>query len=468
MITISVQTLGCKLNQLESEALAEAFEKEGFCLVSDNAGADIYIINTCTVTSKAEQKARRMIRKAHRDYPESCVIITGCYAQLKPDELANIDNQQNQNDKSVPVSSKRIFVVSGDNKSRILDLPKYLMQSAVSHWELSSILEDWFQHNAEVSPQDRFRFNANSFSNHSRAFLKIQDGCNNACTFCAVHLARGKSVSLNSEELLRRLQVLEKAGYGEAVLTGVNINQYDDGKNDFAHLLNILLEGTKRIALRISSIEPDLINDDFIQSIRNPRIRPHFHLSVQSGSDEILKAMNRRYTASKVLHAIEKLREAKTDPFIACDIIAGFPGEDEKSFEETITLCEQVRFSWIHAFPYSPRPGTAAARLPHPVPERTAVERVERLIRLAEQGRSEYITQNIGKELQVIIEDNGTESDCAIGITENYLRTSIQLSADEVLKPGTTARCKIIAPYSGKDSDDSRIDVISLRINQPE
>ncbi|MDR2899901.1 MAG: tRNA (N(6)-L-threonylcarbamoyladenosine(37)-C(2))-methylthiotransferase MtaB [Treponema sp.] len=465
MMTISIQTLGCKLNQLESEALAEAFEKEGFRLVSGDDGADLYIINTCTVTSKAEQKARRIIRKAYRDYPESCVIITGCYAQLKPEELAKIENASTGSGTASNTEQKRIFVVSGDHKSRILDLPKFIMQSAVSPWEIPLAMERWMQHDDDIALEDRFRFNANSFSNHSRAFLKIQDGCNNACTFCAVHFARGKSVSLDSDELLRRLQALEARGYGEAVLTGVNINQYDDGKNNFSRLLNILLEGTNRIALRISSIEPDLINADFLDVIAHPRIRPHFHLSVQSGSDAILKTMRRRYTAQQVLHAIEKLREVKDDPFIACDIICGFPGEDDKAFDETFTLCEQAAFSWIHAFPFSPRPGTDAARLPHHVPERTSVLRVERLIQLAEKTREEYIKRNVGRCVDIIIENHAEKSAYAAGITENYLRVSIPLSGNEVLKPGMTVRGKIISPFNSEDTDDARIDAAAAFIH---
>jgi threonylcarbamoyladenosine tRNA methylthiotransferase MtaB len=396
-----------------------------------------------------------MIRKACRDYPEACVIITGCYVQLKQKELEEIENR---------IASKRTFVVSGDNKSRILDLPKHLTQTAVSHWELSSVLEDWFLNKAEVHPEDRFRFHASSFSNHSRAFLKIQDGCNNACTFCAVHFARGKSVSLAAEELLRRLQDLEAHGYGEAVLTGVNINQYFDGKHNFAHLLTVLLNGTKRIALRLSSIEPDLISADFLQAISHARIRPHFHLSVQSGSDAVLTLMGRKYTKQQVLDAIETLREAKDDPFIACDIISGFPGEDDSAFEETVSLCEKADFSWIHAFPFSPRPGTAAANLPHHVPERIAVERVERLILLAKKGREDYIQRNVGKQLDVIVEDNSADSAHIVGMSENYLR--VLISQPNLLKPGTTIPCKIISSYKSEKetdakNDDSRIDAIA-------
>ncbi len=466
-MTISVQTLGCKLNQLESEALAEAFEKEGFRLVSGdaaaNAGADLFIINTCTVTSKAEQKARRIIRKAYRDYPESCVIITGCYAQLKAEELENIGNEHNPD--IVPNPPQNIFVVSGDKKSRILDLPQYITRSVVSPWELSSALAEWFKHDDEIVPQDRFRFNANSFSSHSRAFLKIQDGCDNACTFCAVHLARGKSISLASEEILSRLQLLERRGYGEAVLTGVNINQYRDGNADFPGLLNILLKGTKRIALRVSSIEPDLINPDFLDAITHSRIRPHFHLSVQSGSDAVLKAMGRHYTAEQVLEAVEKLRKAKNDPFLACDMIAGFPGEDDTAFDQTYRLCQTADFSWIHAFPYSPRPGTAAAKLPHHVPERIAVERVERLLALANIGREQYIKRQSGKQFETIIENSAEQSSYAAGLTENYLRVFIPVSGNEILKQGTTITCKIISPYNGDYADDSRVDALAEKIS---
>ncbi|WP_304225172.1 tRNA (N(6)-L-threonylcarbamoyladenosine(37)-C(2))-methylthiotransferase MtaB [Gracilinema caldarium] len=464
MLSVSLHTLGCKLNQLETESIAEAFKKEGFALVDWGCQADIYIINTCTVTSKAEQKARRMIRKTLRDNPAACLIATGCYAQLEGPALKELS------------PDGRIFVVAGDLKSVLLDLPGYLMDQACTSVDVIPLLHRWMQDKLQTGmpqagmPQaDPFRFDVQDYTYHSRAFLKIQDGCNNNCAFCRVRLARGRSVSLAAPLVLERLKQLEVHGFAEAVLTGVNLNQYRDGAMDFTGLLEYLLAGTSRIALRISSTEPEGVDERFAQIFADPRIRPHIHLSVQSGSNEVLRRMRRRYTAEKVREAAELLRKVKDDPFIACDIITGFPGETESDFEATYGLCKDIDFAWIHAFPYSPRPGTEAYAMEGRVSETVSGKRLERLLTLAEQGKQAYVVRWIGRRVQAVVEQH-RDGAGLVAVTENYLKAQLLLGPDSVPPKGKSAlTCVLVAPaekntQQNAEEAESGFDVIARLI----
>jgi threonylcarbamoyladenosine tRNA methylthiotransferase MtaB len=338
-----------------------------------------------------------------------------------------------------------VVVVSADKKALLLDLPV----------GGEAVLGD-------SGGGGAFLFNPAGFSFHSRAFLKIQDGCDNACAYCAARLARGKSVSLDSFEVLARLRTLEEAGFNEAVLTGVNIAQYRDSEGGgLAALLERLLEGTRKIALRLSSLEPGIFDKAFFNALRSPRIRPHFHLSIQSASEKILSAMGRRYSAERLLDIIALLREVKNQPFLACDIITGFPGETGEEFEKTLGFCAEAAFAGIHAFTFSPRPGTAAFTLPGKVSERDAVSRVEKLKALAGNGREQYIKQNIGRVVSAICigktPDEKKTPELVAGLTENYLRASI-LFRENCPHPrdGDEFLCKITAPQM----DVPRIDVI--------
>ncbi|GHT69352.1 tRNA (N(6)-L-threonylcarbamoyladenosine(37)-C(2))-methylthiotransferase MtaB [Spirochaetia bacterium] len=446
--SFSIYTLGCKLNQLESEALADALCREGFQLLPWGTGegavpADLLLINTCTVTSMAEQKARRMIRKSLRENPEASVIVTGCYAQLERAAIETLDSGSS--------GGKRLFVVPGDAKSALLELPRFLTAAGAESGSgnLSALIEAWFkaEAGAAVIRADAFRFVPGDFSSHSRGFLKIQDGCDNHCAYCRVTLARGPSVSLPAEKALADLKALEEKGYREAVLTGVNISQYcDEGGRDLGGLLEYLLAGTQEIRIRLSSLEPDGLSEDLVQTLAHQRLRPHFHLSVQSGSPLILGRMGRAYGPEDVEKAAGRLRDIKTDPFLACDIITGFPGETAAEFEKTCEICRRIGFAWIHAFPYSRRPGTAAWSFKNPVSERDAAERVSALLRLAKQGRREYISRWIGKEVEAIVE-GGDEKDAPLlqATSENYLKLLLDspYTQGTVPAPGTLLRCRI-------------------------
>jgi threonylcarbamoyladenosine tRNA methylthiotransferase MtaB len=450
MYSVSFFTLGCKLNQLETEALAGAFREEGFtvgeALISGpsseahSSPPELCIINTCTVTSKADQKARRIIRLFLRR--GSTVVVTGCYAQLDGAELAALE------------PGTDLFIVPGRAKDSLLDLPFFLK----SHHEMipSRALALWQEERGrgqfageanviEASPAP-FRFHPRNFSFHSRAFLKIQDGCNRNCAYCRVPLARGKSISLDAAELIRRIKVLEDAGFPEAVLTGVNICQYRDPDNGttLPVLLRMLLENTNHIALRLSSIEPEpeILGDDFFKILAHERIRNHFHLSVQSGSSGILSAMGRPYSGADILKTVDKLRNIKDDPFLACDIITGFPGETEEDFEATAALCRKADFAWIHGFPFSPRKGTRAASMKGQISQRKAGKRLELLLAMARQGRRAYIQRWLGKTVNAVAE-TGFFPPFFPALADNYIRLLVSKTDGTGPEPGFAFRCRI-------------------------
>jgi threonylcarbamoyladenosine tRNA methylthiotransferase MtaB len=436
----SIHTFGCKLNQYESEALASSFRGQGFFLVPPGEQADVYVVNTCTVTSKSDQKARRLIRKLGREHPCSLVIVTGCYAQLNRREIEALGDN--------------LLVVSQEAKHALLELPK----SIASHPERSpgEIAAALLPDDTGVNP---FAFRVERFSFHSRGFLKIQDGCDGRCAYCRVPLARGASVSLEPEEAVARLKRLEEAGYREVVLTGVDITAYRGG---LELLLRRLLAETGDVRLRLSSLEPERISSELAEVLSAPRIRPHFHVPVQSGSDEVLGRMRRRYRADVVVQAIERLREAKKDPYLAADVIVGFPGETEEDFARSRDLVEALGLSDLHVFPFSPRPGTAAVQMRPRVAERIRDRRAEELRALAGRLRDSYTQRWTGAALEAVLErpprgaqpaDGGvadgkaesggrtgveaatggrgegnsrsSEPSCWLGLTENYLEVEI-------------------------------------------
>ena len=300
---IAFYNLGCKLNQCESEALASSFGSQGFFVVPPTEEADIYLVNTCTVTSKSEQKARRMIRKFARENPSSLVIVTGCYAQMEPELFESL--------------GPGVRVVAGSRKARLLELPHYLNQTGCAAAFVDEGLATLLGRDAqtavgdqEASHQEAFNFDAERFSSHSRAFLKIQDGCDNRCTYCRVTLARGDAVSLEASEALRRAQRLEAAGFDEIILTGLISPSTRSGEYDLGGLAGALIDGTSRVRYRLSSIEPDYLTADNIEKLTHERICPHFHLPIQAGDNTVLRRMGRRYRSAQVVEGVRRLREA--------------------------------------------------------------------------------------------------------------------------------------------------------------
>ncbi|MCL2266259.1 MAG: tRNA (N(6)-L-threonylcarbamoyladenosine(37)-C(2))-methylthiotransferase MtaB [Treponema sp.] len=443
-----IKTLGCKLNQLESEAVADAFFKAGFKEFvinkhDESGGSDcrpiIIVINTCTVTSKADQKARREIRKALRDYPFAQIIVTGCYAQLNRDDILKLETNGGQ----------RLVVIGKDKiidfiRAEGFNTPPFRAGLLITGLSL------------DIS-HSQFQFNPVKFSRHTRSFLKIQDGCDKSCTYCKIRLARGKSVSLEPCEVLSRLRILEE-NHAEAVLTGVNICQYQGyGTGDWGltELLDYLLSGTEKILIRLSSLAPGSVSNvkdneqKLVKILSHPRIQPHFHLSVQSCSGKILDRMGRAYDAGIVESAVSLLRGAKDDPFIACDIIAGFPGETEKEFIETYNICRKLDFAWIHVFPFSKREGTAAFSFTGNVPESEVTQRVKLFSALAKHGKKEYVRRWLGKETGVLIEE---KAGYCYGTSMNYLKLNVMCN-DIAVSPGAVLRCRLTKEGNYRDYD---------------
>ena len=398
-MNVYIYTLGCRLNQAESEAIAERFQRNGFVLSPWNE-ADLVIVNSCTVTAKAEQKARRMIRKfAER----SEVIVTGCYAELESDEVRSL--------------SGKVTVFSLKEKASLLSLPSHLAAAISSGMSLKEAIGTFTERCTDI-----FAFDASSFQYHSRAYLKIQDGCDNCCGYCRTTVARGPSVSLSPDAVVRRALDIEARGFHEIMLTGVNLTMYDHDGEGLGGLIEKLLGALgSGMRLRLSSMEPDHVDDRLLDTLADHRMQPHFHIPIQSASEKILAIASRRYSIDHVEHIIERMRSAKDDPFIACDVIAGLPGEGNEEFMETYNFLERNDFSAMHVFPYSPRPGTPLYGMKNRAEERVRDERAEILRKLSAVHSRRYLERQKGKKIEILVE-NGSE-----GTTGNYLKGSVSL-----------------------------------------
>lgn len=438
-LRVSFHTLGCRLNQLETDAIADAFSRAGAAVMpfdpEHGGGVDIVAINTCTVTGKADRSARRMVRQALAAFPRAVVLVTGCYAQVEGASLSELGD--------------RVLVLPGEDKAALLRLPGRLVEAGalVASPErpeplralLARLLDSELSSPASRTQGGRFDYDPRAFAFHSRPALKIQDGCDNDCAYCRVRIARGPSSSLPASEALSRARALEAAGRPEIVLTGVNLSQYRDGGTDFPRLLSMLLSGTERVAFRVSSFEPDGISLPFVEAFSDRRVRPHAHLAVQSGSDSVLEAMGRHYSRGDVLEATRALKAAKDDPLIAADFIVGFPGETDEDFEATLDLAALGGLARIHAFRFSPRPGTRAADMPRPVPERVALARVQALAGLGASASASYLERWRGREVRAVLERD------LLATSENYLRLKPRRLPDSA-RPGQEILCLVEGP----------------------
>ena len=389
------RTFGCKLNQLETEALAASFRDAGAELSPFSGPAEVYVVNTCTVTGKAEQKARREIRKALRTNPGAVVLVTGCWAELGAGEVSAL--------------GPRTVTIPGGRKDDVGLLAADLAEA----WEKGLDLAETALRGRDARAgrkHDPFSFRPESFLLHSRASLKVQDGCDNRCAYCRVCLARGPSRSLAPGRVVDRARSLAERGARELILTGVNLSQYRSGGLSMAGLLKLLARETEGVSFRLSSWEPDRVDEEFLAAFALPRVRSHLHLAVQSGCDATLARMGRGYRSESVRRAVRDLRSAKGDPFLGADLIAGFPGETEAEFRSTYDLAADLDFAWIHAFPFSPRPGTKAFGMRPRVPERVAGERVEALLDLGRRGRGAYTVRAVGRLTRAILEFPGEEA----------------------------------------------------------
>lgn len=474
-MNIRFETTGCRLNQIESESAARSFVEAGFSVIikplqakneTDNETV-LCVVNTCAVTQKAEQKDRRIIRLVLEKCPNATVIVTGCYAQLSPNDIAEI--------------SPRIAVLKGQLKSRLADVPNLLKneleQKSFNCLDFAKKLNENLFNAAVLRPgfsENPFKLSTDSFLAHSRSSIKIQDGCNCVCSYCTINKARGHSVSLDAEEVVRRVKQLESAGQTEVVFTTVNIGQYKgkykDGFLNFSALLKLCLKNTSKICFRISSLYPEIVDNEFCEAIKDKRVRPHFHISVQSGSDKILKAMKRNYVRSQVIHACNLIRSVKEKPFLAADIITGFPGETDDDFNETLALCKECNFAWVHVFPFSARPGTVAAEMKPKIPQSVSGKRAAELAEWAKLNKIKYIESYRGKVVDAVLEtvkrplifSDGNGRTIFHAVSENFLHCEIYSNSQKPeLKPGSEIKLKILGPVGIGERKSGEIDTLA-------
>ena len=393
-------TLGCKLNFAETSTIGRALLAQGIRSVRPQEEADICVINTCSVTELADKKCRTMIRKAAREHPGAFVIVTGCYAQLSPEEVANIEG---------------VDLVIGAEKK--LDLAEYLDLS-VSKPSSASIIH------SRTKDIRSFRLSSSS-DERTRHFLKVQDGCDYHCTYCTIPKARGRSRSGSVSEIVAEAERIASVGGREIVLTGVNIGDFGRGRGeDFFDLIRALdeVEGIERF--RIGSIEPNLLNEKIIEyCARSRRIAPHFHIPLQSGSDEVLRLMKRRYDTELFRSRVSLIQELLPQAFIGIDVIVGTRGERAEYFEDCYRFLESIPFSQLHVFSYSEREGTAALSIDHVVSPQDKHRRSQRLMQLSEERLKAFYRSNLGRDLTVIWE-HGNYNGLMMGHSENYIRVA--------------------------------------------
>jgi len=394
---IALDTLGCKLNQAETELLAKQFAEAGYRLVSRLDEADVYILNTCTVTHVADSKSRHLLRMAHRRNPNALVVATGCYAQRVPGELAKIDGVS--------------LIVSNDEKPHLLRL---LQESG----GISSSTSIQGHSTASYHPTLR-----------TRSFVKAQDGCNSFCSYCIVPLVRGREKSLPAGQVVAEVRGRVAGGYKEVVLTGTEIGSYNYDGVDLKGLLEQILAKTDVTRLRLSSLQPQEISPELIRLWSDSRLCSHFHLSLQSGSDRVLERMKRRYRVSDYQEAVSLIRSQLSEAAITTDIIVGFPGESEEEFEESYRFCKQMEFARIHVFTYSPRAETEAARLPQPVGDMVKKQRSEKMLDLAEESVQRFRQRFLGKTITVLWEKQ-SEDGVWSGFTANYIKVYTKSDED--------------------------------------
>lgn len=397
---VALHTLGCKLNFSETAAIGKQFTTRGFSVVDFSDHADVYVLNTCSVTDNAEKECRQVIRRVLKQNHKAFVIVTGCYAQLRPDEIAKIDG---------------VDAVLGSNEK--FDLFSYL-----DDFEKKDLACIYTSSKSELDNNFGIA-SSTDIDSRTRAYFKIQDGCDYKCTYCTIPLARGASRSLEPEKVVEQFRSIVAQGYKEIILTGVNVGDY--GKSfeiDFYHLLKklILVEGDFRI--RISSIEPNLLTDEIISlTLSTEKLCKHFHIPLQSGTDKILRLMQRRYTIEDYKTLISKLNNIDPEIGIGVDVITGFPGETEGDFQETYNFLRELEISYLHVFTYSERPDTKAVSLPGKVGKEEKKRRSSLLRILSDKKRFAFQEKFIGKKERVLFEE-ANDDGIIKGFTSNYIK----------------------------------------------
>ena len=408
MKKVALHNLGCKVNAYETEAMQEMLEHAGYEIVPVQEGADIYVINTCTVTNIADRKSRQMLHRARKMNPDAVVVAAGCYVQAQAEKQ---------------VIDPCIDIVLGNNKKQ--DLLTALQAYEEAHGDLREVID--INHTKEYE-----NLHLTKQGEHTRAYIKVQDGCNQFCYYCIIPYERGRVRSRAKEDVVAEVTDLAKNGYQEVVLTGIHLSSYGIDFENEDNLLSLIravheIEGIKRI--RLGSLEPRIITEEFVQAIAAlPKMCPHFHLSLQSGCNETLKRMNRRYTSEEFYEKCEILRKYFEKPALTTDVIVGFPQETEEEFETTYEFLKKICFYETHIFKYSKREGTKAAVMQGQIPEQIKAKRSARLIELGEKNRRAYEESFLGKTVEVLVEEksdvNGKEM--WTGHTKEYMKIALE------------------------------------------
>ena len=409
MKKVAFYTLGCKVNQYETEAMLELFEKEGYEKAETEDYADVYVINTCTVTHMSDRKSRQYIRRMKKKNPDAIIAVVGCYSQVSPEEILSIDEVN-------------LVMGTNDRKKIVEEVKKIDASRKVS--TVDDIMKVKAFEEIEI----------NKTNGKTRAFMKIQDGCDRYCSYCIIPYARGRVRSRDLESIVKEVENLAANGYKEVVLTGIHVASYGkDIKETDIKLLDVIkqindIEGIERI--RLSSVEPILFTDEFVEAVSAmDKVCPHYHLSLQSGCDETLKRMKRRYTTEEYKTIVDRLRAAIPNVSITTDVIVGFPGETNEEFDKTYEFLKDIELTHMHVFKYSPRKGTPAATMENQVDPSTKHDRSEKLLQLNEENFNKFGQKMLDKEFNVLFEqkvgDNKYE-----GLTENYVKVIVESDND--------------------------------------
>ena len=420
---VAFHTLGCRVNVYESEAMAEKFIREGYEVVDSTEVSDVYVINTCTVTSMGDKKSRQVINRARRLNPDAIIAVVGCYAQIAPQEVSKIEG---------------VDVVLGTrNKGDVVYYVNKARDEGKLQFHVDSVLRN-----------KKFEdLNIEEYQDKTRAFLKIQDGCNRFCTYCIIPYSRGAVCSKEPTKVLQEIRSLEEHGFKEIILSGIHIASYGLDLDNNITLVDLLeeiekLDGIERV--RIGSIEPAFFTEEVVNKIKNmKKLCPQFHLSLQSGCTSTLKRMNRRYTAEEYERIVNILRENIKDVSITTDVIVGFPGETEEEFNETYEFLKRIKLTKTHVFKYSGRKGTKAYDMPNQIDGNIKDERSKKLIALNNKNEREFISKYIDKELTVLIEQEVKDREGSYeGYTRNYIRVIVKNCPNTV--KGDIIRCKLV------------------------
>ena len=400
-------TLGCKVNQYETEAMTELFKKKNYEIVDFSESADVYVINTCSVTNIGDRKSRQMIRRAKKTNPNAVIAVTGCYAQTAPDEVLSIEGVN--------------LVIGTKERASIVERVEDLTTGS----SVNGVGDIMTNHEFE-------ELRINSYEGRTRAYIKIQEGCNQFCSYCIIPYARGPVRSRREESVLDEVRELVKNGFSEIILVGIHVASYgaDLGDTSLADLILKVdkIEGVKRI--RLSSIEPMTLNHDFIEKIsKSKKLCRHFHISLQSGCDATLKRMNRKYTTAEFAGIVKGLREAFEGAAITTDIMVGFPGETDEEFSETLKFIDEIKFADAHVFQYSRRRGTPAAKRPDQIAPEIKEKRSREVIERTKKHRDEFLSGFIGKTMPVLFERRVKSGEYE-GKTDNYITVRVKSSGE--------------------------------------